>query len=170
MFNFESNQINLRKVAWVLMIVFRYMAFVGTIYFLIGLSSSIERNYPLWVNPQYAEGIITDYKDISWESKRINGTGTHTVTAHLPVVEFKTATDRTIIFTDNKGNQSKSNKVSVIYAQDDPNNAKIDKGQLWNWIDVYIFFFGTIGCLLTIVRFSKANTDTILKKLGDKNA
>lgn len=162
--------LDLQKIAWVIFNAFRWMALAGFVYFLVGLSISIKKNYPLWVSPVYTEGTIVDYENKSWQS-RTNGSLVTTSTK-LPVVEFQDAANVTIKFTDHIGHNSigYKNKVPVIYSQDDPGNAKIDNGLLFNWIDTYISLFGTMAGLLGIIRLSKENIASMLKELGDKNA
>jgi hypothetical protein len=163
--------LDIKKIAWVIFNVFRWIALAGFVYGLVGLIFSIKNNYYLWVSPLHTEGIVIGYEEKSWQS-RTNGEFITTSTK-LPIVEFQDASNAAIRFTDHVGSSNAAgykNKVHVIYSIHDPSNARIDKGLLFNWIDTYIWLFLTFCGLLGIVRLSKDNIATMLRKLDSKNA
>jgi hypothetical protein len=159
---------SLPKIVAVILNLFRFMALVGFVYFVIGLGVAVRNDYPLWVSPSYAEGTIIGHTQTSWQSS--SSQGSHTTTAQLPVVEFRTVAGVPVVFTGNIGDRSISQTVRIIYSQEDPRNARVDNGLLWNWIEVYLFLFGAVACLLGMVRFTKTNIASMLRKAADEKA
>ena len=149
--------LNLSKTADIIFKTFKYISLAGLIFCLYGLSISIKKNYPLWVNPLYTEGTIINYKTVSWESRRAYaGSLTTPTSANLPIVEFQSHEGKTIQFTDNLGHNilKKGASIPVIYAKNNPSNAVVNKGA-WGWFNTYIWLFGAIASSLGILRFNK---------------
>lgn len=156
------------KIVRVILNLFGFMALAGFVYFMIGLGVAVRKDFPLWVSPSYAEGIVIGHKQASWQSR--SSQGSHTTTAQLPVVEFRTESGVPVVFTGNIGDRSTSQTVRVIYSQEDPGNARVDNGLFWNWIEVYLFLFGAVACLLGMVRFTKSNIASMLRKADEEKA
>lgn len=157
--------IDLVKITGLILKVLKYLCMAMFVYCLSGLAVSIKKNLPLWINPAHATGTIVDYQDASWQSY-VDGTYT-SISTKLPVVEFQDAENNRIRFTDNTGqNSAIYGEVKVIYAKNAAGNAQIDKGLL-NWLDNYIWLFGTLCGLLGMTRLSNANIEVMVKKAAD---
>lgn len=151
------SNLDISRTVGIIFKIFKYISLVGLIICFYGLSVSIKKSFPLWVNPMYAEGTIINYKTVSWESRRAYaGSMTTPTSSNLPVIEFHSHEGKTIRFTDNLGHNilKRGASVPVIYAKDNPPNAVINKGA-WGWFDTYIWLFGFIVSLLGIHRFNK---------------
>lgn len=159
----ESN-LDLPKLVGIFLNILKYMSITCFLYCLLGLGISIKKNYPLWIFPLHAEGTIVDHKEVSWQ--HIMDGLYIGVSTKMPVVEFYDIANTAIKFTDNTGHTSAVfGSVPVIYSSIDSRNARIDKGLL-NWIDTYIWLFGTIGGLMGTIRLSNANIEEMMKKIS----
>lgn len=160
--------INIQQGVLIILNTFRYILLAGSLYFIVDLSLTILKIYPLWLSPQYSEGKITSYKQHSWRS------GNTSITGDLPVIEFRTTANVTIVFIDKIATSTAkphyNDMVPVIYSNNDPHNARVDNGLLLTWFDFYFLLVGTIGCLWGLLRLTKANISAMVSGIGKWNA
>jgi hypothetical protein len=88
---------------------------------------------------------------------RVSDNGTRTV--YVPVVEFVAkGSDQKFKFKDNFGSNRSvpavGSSVSVLYDEDDPRVAQIDKGPFLNWLNEYVRMAVLFFSLLALKQFS----------------
>jgi hypothetical protein len=151
---------DLSKIIGIVLHILRYFSIGCFLYCAIGLYQALSKNIPVWLAPRYAEGLVVGYQERAWQ--RYQDQIYIGVTARMPTVEFRDETNTTIKFIDNFGRQNMEvGRVPVIYASSDPQNARINRGWM-NWIDAYIWLFGTLGGLLGMIQLTSAKFRTIL--------
>jgi hypothetical protein len=155
--------LNIQQGVFIILNIFRYILLAGSLYFIVDLSLTVVKLYPLWVNPHYSEGKITSYKQHFWRSR----------SGKLPIIEFRTTTGIKVVFTDKveirTAKAHDHDRVPVIYAENDPQNARVDNGLLLTWFDFYLILIGTVASIWGLMRLSKSNISVMVSRVEKWN-
>jgi hypothetical protein len=158
-------KLDLPEIVEKMLYTLKYLLIGCFIYCAIGLYQSISKNIPIWLAPKHAEGHVVAHQEHAWQ--RYQDGQYIDVTAQMPIVEFLDESNTQVQFVDNIGPQNElKGQVSVIYASGDPRNARIDKGWL-NWLDSYIWLFGTLGGLLGALRLRSDKIKNMMSEYSE---
>lgn len=129
------------KLARTIFKAFFVFSLLGLIVCLFGFGSSAVHAYPLWTKGVSAEGVIVDLQQATSRTK-------------FPVVQFSAANGTLTKFTSDVDDSSatRGQKVPVLYVQDNPTHAIIDRGVM-SWFVTFFWLFGAVGCFLGSKRF-----------------
>jgi len=120
----------LKKIADWAFTVTKYVCFIFIGWPLYGLGLFISNgDHELLLNSVTTNGTVVEVNKEQWITNR------RTQTAYVPVVEFRvTGTDKNYRFKDNYGSNRSIPSVEVLYVEDKPDVAIINKGPFRNWL------------------------------------